>query len=294
MSDRYVPPSQRLLAWVSGQSGGERLVRIQRLTGGASAHVDRIVTTNRAVVLRRWPGQWGPGLVARESAALSTLDGAALPVAVPQLLGADPTGSATGESCLLMSAVQGHTDLRPGDIADYVGQLAVTLARIHNLPARLEFTDPYGVECDAGRDWIGDPTIARVANEAAVAAVGTPVEFVHADYQPMNVLWDRQSMISLVDWAFAGRGIRELDVGQCRLALATLFSVDAAEQFLRRYEREAGARLDKRADIRALLAYGPGWRDFLPRVVAGRIRLDMRGMNDRVATLLRQAIARLD
>lgn len=167
-------------------------------------------------------------------------------------------------------------------------------SRVHEVSAALEPTDSYGYEADVDRSWIGDPAVRQVVAEAAAAAIGTPVELVHAEYQPMNMLWEGRFMTGLVDWAFAGSGTRELDVGQRRLALTTLYSVNVAEEFRRCYEHEADLRLDGRADIRALLAYGPGWRDFLRRVVGRRRPVDMRGMNDRVATLIRKAVGQLE
>ncbi|MGI8867333.1 MAG: phosphotransferase family protein [Mycobacteriales bacterium] len=297
MSETYRPPAGRTLEWAGATLGGARIVRSRRLTGGLSAHIDRLTVESRGerydVVLRRWPpGEWGPGLVKRESAALTALAAARPPLSVPRLLAADATGEHTGASSLLMTAVAGRTELQAVDLDGYVAQLAVTLARVHDVPANLEPTDPYGFDEHANRSWIGDPVLAGTAIEAAAAADGTPA-FVHGDYQPLNVLWSGPRLSGLVDWAFAGRGVRELDVGHCRLALATLTSVGAAEDLLHRYKRETALRLDPRADLRALLTYGPGWRSFVTRVVAGRAPVDLPGMTDRVTELLRRAVGRL-
>lgn len=86
---------------------------------------------------------------------------------------------------------------------------------------------------------------------------------------------------------------REIDVGHCRLMLAALFSTDAAEDFLRMYEAEAGVRIDPRADIRALLDFGPSWATFIPQLVAGRAPTDPQGMPARVVNVLHAALRRL-
>ncbi|WP_426565053.1 hypothetical protein ACPPVT_02235 [Angustibacter sp. McL0619] len=58
------------------------------------------------------------------------------------------------------------------------------------------------------------------------------------------------------------------------------------------YERAAGVRVDRRADLRALLCFDLEWRRFIPRQVAGRARVDLAGMPDRVAATIRSALER--
>jgi aminoglycoside phosphotransferase (APT) family kinase protein len=130
---------------------------------------------------------------------------------------------------------------------------------------------------------------------AAAADLGDQQQpvLVHGDYQQLNVLWHGRRLSGVVDWTYAGTGRREIDVGHCRLALAALFSAESAETFLRMYEAEAGRRMDPRADIRALLTFGPSWLEFVPRQVAGRAPVDAGGMVGRVSSVLRAAAGRL-
>ncbi|MGH3487330.1 MAG: phosphotransferase family protein [Actinopolymorphaceae bacterium] len=307
MAATYRPPDGRVLHWVERALGANARIRTtSRLLGGLTADMDRLtVATDGSVfdvVLRRWSDQkWGPGLVEREAAGLEVLAHHDLPM--PRLLAADRSGEDAGEPSLLMSALPGEPLLQPPDLTDCVTRMADMLVRIHAVvPTGLAATDPHGVDEHTDHGWIRDPALANAAADAATeaAAVATaatavqrPHVFVHGDYQQLNVLWRDQHLSGVVDWTYAGGGPREIDVGHCRLALAVLFTADAAETFLRRYEASAGLRLDARADIRALLAFGPSWLEFVPRQVAGRAPIDAPGMTDRVETVLRAALARI-
>ena len=296
MPDSYLPPPQQAVRWVE-QALGARVLRISRLVGGLTADMDRLTVQGRTdepfdVVLRRWSAgaEWTIGLVDRESAGLSALADRDLPV--PRLLAYDATGEQAGVAGLLMSALPGEPVLRPPDLPDYLEQLATMLVRIHDVPAELEPTDPHPYHENA--DWIGDAALSRAALEAAAAAsLKEQQVLVHGDYQPFNALWRDQRLSGVVDWTFAGRGPRGLDVGHCRLNLAVLFSAEAAERFLDCYEAEAGLRVDPLVDIRSLLAFDLGWPQFIPLQVAGRAPVDGPGMAGRVAEVLRAAVARL-
>ena len=58
----------------------------------------------------------------------------------------------------------------------------------------------------------------------------------------------------------------------------------------RRTNVRAGVRVDRRADLRALLCFDLEWQDFIPHQVAGRAPLDVAGMPDRVAAAIREAL----
>ena len=46
-------------------------------------------------------------------------------------------------------------------------------------------------------------------------------------------------------------------------------------------------------DLHRLAGYDPEWQEFIPRQVAGRIRVDVAGMTSRVEEALASALARL-
>lgn len=91
-------------------------------------------------------------------------------------------------------------------------------------------------------------------------------------------------------WPNAATGNRGSDVGHCRLNVAALFDTQTADDYRVVYERAAGVRVDRRADLRALLCFDLEWQHFIPRQVAGRAPLDVAGMPGRVAAAVRSAL----
>jgi aminoglycoside phosphotransferase (APT) family kinase protein len=268
--------------------------------------MDRIAVDSpgglRHVVLRRWPGEdWTQGLVAREAAALGAVRGRGIPA--PELIAMDEDGIDTGARCTLTSALAGQPDLVPADLRSWLGQLATTQAAIHAVPG-LPPTRQDGGHDDGPRasppdryavryrplEWLADRGLRDAAREAASGPWVAQEVLVHGDYQHFNVLWQDGRLWGVVDWPHAGPGNRGSDVGHCRLNLAVLFDVTAAEDYLRLYERAAGARVDRRADLRALLCFDRDWEEFIPRQVAGRAPLDVAGMAGRVAAAVRASL----
>jgi len=194
-----------------------------------------------------------------------------------------------------MTRVPGQVFLAPSDPDRWLRQMAAVLARLHAVP----------IDAPPWRRW-RDPSTLRVpewsahpeAWERAIAlAVEPPPEptacFIHGDYQHFNMLWSRERLTGIVDWANALTGPPEIDVGHCRLNLAVLFSADWAERFRKAYEAEAGREVDPAWDIQSLLAYGAAWKQFIPVQVAGRIPVDAAHMDERVDTLAALVASRL-
>lgn len=63
---------------------------------------------------------------------------------------------------------------------------------------------------------------------------------VHIDYWPGNVLWDEAGICAVVDWEEAACGDPAIDVAYCRMNMAIKGQAQAADEFLRTYERETG------------------------------------------------------
>jgi aminoglycoside phosphotransferase (APT) family kinase protein len=277
-----------------------------RLPGGITADMDRITVESphglTEVVLRRWPAEdWAAGLVTREALALAAIRGHGVPA--PQLLAMDEDGTRTGVRCTLTSALTGQPDLTPADMQSWLGQLATTQASIHAVRAPSQVPseewggdgagalspDRYGVRYRA-LDWLTDRGLRDAAREAASGPLVREKVLVHGDYQHFNVLWREGRLTGVVDWPNAATGNRGSDVGHCRLNLAVLFDARTADDYLRMYERAAGVRVDRRADLRALLCFDLEWQRFIPRQVDGRAPLDLAGMPARVAAAIRSAL----
>jgi aminoglycoside phosphotransferase (APT) family kinase protein len=270
-----------------------RVTAVAHLRGGLTAAMDRIRVESPAartdVVLRRWPsGDLEDGLVAREAAALAAVSGCGVPV--PELLAMDEDGAETGVRCTLTSALPGHPELAPGNLRAWLGQLATAQAAIHaaaETPPTL-WVDWY--DADRPLDWLTDPGLREAAREAASGRLVEEAFLVHGDYQHFNALWCDGRLSGVVDWPNAATGNRGIDVGHCRLNLAVLFDATTAADYLATYERAAGVRVDRRADLRALLAFDLDWQQFVPLQVAGRATLDVAGMPARVAAAVRDAV----
>lgn len=294
----YVNPSPATLLWVASQCAAE-VVTTERLLGGITACMDLVVLragdgAARHVVLRRWenPGSWTDGMIEREAAALCAMEGQGVPA--PHLLATDPTGDAAGVRALLMTEQPGKVELAPADPEPWLAQLADTQARIHAVAQTLPTTNNGWFDPESDFGWIDDHGLRRAALAAADApASAAPPVLVHGDYQHFNVLWTGPQLSGIVDWTMAGIGPRGTDVGHCRLNLAVLYSADTADAYLRHYERAADVAVDATADLRALLCWGPDWKNFIPTQVAGRAPVDLDGMADRVVETIRRTVARL-
>lgn len=270
------------------------------MLGGITSSVHRLSirlpggTTTQVVLKRYTDPDWGGAReVSNEAGALTTV--AATSVPAPRLLGASSDGADTeGIPSLLMTRAPGRVWLAPNDLDAWIGQLARALPSLHAAGAQVGSKEP------RDRDARPVPASARRPDvwKAAARLIATEPSpgdrvFVHGDYQHFNVLWSRGRISALVDWSSAGIAHPDVDVGHCRLNLAVLYSAEVAERFRQAYESEAGRRVDPWWDIQQLLAYDDSWRDFIPVQVAGRTKVDVRGMTGRVEELLAMALARL-
>jgi aminoglycoside phosphotransferase (APT) family kinase protein len=294
VSREYAPPTQEILQWVAHHVHPRaRVTAVTPLLGGITADMDRVTVDSpvglKDVVLRRWPGEdWAEGLVTREASALAAVRGRGVPA--PQLLATDEDGAETGVRCTLTSALTGQPDLSPADMRSWLGQLATAQAAIHAVPDHPKTRWDGWYDDGQPLDWLADRGLRDAAREAASGPLIEEKVLVHGDYQHFNVLWCDGRLSGVVDWPNAATGNRGSDVGHCRLNLAVLFDTRTARDYLVMYERAAGVRVDRRADLRALLCFDLGWQRFIPRQVAGRAPLDLAGMPGRVAAAIRSAL----
>lgn len=294
MPGAYQPPTQEILQWAAHHVHPRgRVASVARLPGGITADMDRVTVDSptglRDVVLRRWTGEaQARGLVAREVSALAAVGGHGVPA--PLLLAQDEEGAETGVPCTLTSALPGQPDLAPADLPSWLGQLAATQAAIHAVPDHPQTRWEGWFRGDRPLEWLDDRGLRDAAREAASGPLVEERVLVHGDYQHFNVLWRDGRLTGVVDWPNAATGNRGSDVGHCRLNLAVLFDSGAAADYLVSYERAADVRVDRRADLRALLCFDLDWQRFIPLQVAGRAPLDVAGMPTRVAATVRAAV----
>lgn len=276
-----------MLGWLEGVVGkGARIVHCEPLQGGITASVDLVVLDHRGrsvelVLKRSTRGQAAEPRRAteREVEVLELLKTAG--VAAPRLVAAN-------DSALLMTRLPGQVWLTPTDRRSWLGQMASTLAQLHEvqppggMPARELEMRPVRTPLDSRRPGVWQHVVELLERPAPVGG-----GLLHGDYQHFNLLWHREQLSGVVDWTWAGIGHPDRDVGHCCLNLAVLFAPDWAKDFVAAYEAEAGRVTDAWWRAFQLSRFGGDtWQEFIPVQVAGRAPVDASGMTARVEDVL--------
>jgi aminoglycoside phosphotransferase (APT) family kinase protein len=236
-------------AWVQSASGAP-VVRAAPLTGGYSSrmlaleHADGRSTVLRQLLLEPWRTH-ARGLLERESTVQRQLVASPVPVPVP--LAVDPTGEVAGDPSLLMTRLPGRIDLCRSD-GTTLAALASTLLAIHRVvpePGRWPrdyqswaFESKRNIPPWSGDDGLYDEAFARLAEPPPAYERS----FLHRDFQPGNVLWDRGRVSGVVDWVETSTGPADLDVAHCASNLATLHGAQAGAAFVEAYDAAGGER----------------------------------------------------
>lgn len=190
-------------------------------------------------------------------------DGGRSPAAV------DPTGESVGVPAVLMTRVAGRVAWDPrGGVDRWLRRLADTLPPVHAVVVRSEGVGRYfNYEQDsyAPPQWAANPAVW----ERAVDIFHGPILeddrcFVHRDFHPGNVLWQRGRVTSVVDWQSACTGPPSVDIGHCRANLLG-YAPELADVFTRHAEEALGITFHPWADIAALIGMLDGLRRTPPR-----------------------------
>lgn len=189
--------------------------------------------------------QQNPNVAADEFRVLQLTHAAGLATPAPVYL--DATDPLFPSPSLVLEYAEGKTDLKPGDSAEYVMQMARELARIHRMDT-------------AGRDL---SFLLRVEDDCA-SAIGKPPEspgvtagereliemlapcwplprnnapvVLHGDYWPGNTLWQDGRLTAVIDWEDTRRGDPLFDVSNARFEILMLFGAEIMDLFTRHYE----------------------------------------------------------
>ena len=189
--------------------------------------------------------QQNPNVAADEFRVLQLTHAARLATPAPVYL--DATDPLFPSPSLVLEYAEGKTDLKPGDSAEYVTQMARELARIHRMDT-------------AGRDLF---FLLRVEDDCA-SAIGKPPEspgvtagereliemlapcwplprnnapvVLHGDYWPGNTLWQDGRLTAVIDWEDTRRGDPLFDVSNARFEILMLFGAEIMDLFTRHYE----------------------------------------------------------
>jgi aminoglycoside phosphotransferase (APT) family kinase protein len=213
---------------------------------------------------------------------------------------ADPSGEAVGDPALLMTLLAGEPDLDPLDPDSWLVQAARTLATIHEADIGGR---PYESWLQGGPEGVMGRSRNRGLWMEAFHVMerpppsGSAQGFMHRDYNPLNLLWQRGRLSGVVDWVEACSGPQDVDVGHMAANLAALYSADLADRFRLAYEAEAGRPVDPWWELHARLSFLPVTDEdvrALDRQVAGRLELDRTGLMDRLDDHLQAILGRLE
>lgn len=239
-----------------------------------------------------------PDLALHEASNLEQARAVELPT--PELIAFDEHGDECGVPTTLTTFLPGSVELQPEDFAGWLRGLADTAVRVHEVEAedyRWRFYHYLDVSSLEPPRWSSVPELWEQAIETAKGRwPQTRFCFIHRDYHPNNVLWQRERVSGLVDWVNACRGPAGFDVAWCRQNLVQLYGVAAADQFLEDYCALAASRFDYHPfwDLLAATEFlpgppgvYPGWLDF------GVRHLDAEIIRQRADEYLISIMARL-
>lgn len=282
-------PTPESLVWIEAVTGCKvDRENIRKMQGGTSSLVFEIPFMNESrqepLILRLFhKKEWlvmEPDLAKHECQSLRAAAFSNVPT--PECVAFDETGEKCAMPAVLMSKLPGETILQSADENHTMDRLAKALAEIHQMEAE-DLEHEYFSYNDALR--LEKPLWSKFPDDwmrayFIVAGVRPPVQyrFIHRDYHPANVLWENGEISGVVDWVNACRGPIGVDIGHCRVNLAQINGVAAADNFLEAYERYAGEAFQ----------YDPYWDllsltdalDGPPTVYGGWTALGLKGLSD--------------
>ena len=173
-------------------------------------------------------------------------------VPVPEPVFLDETGEVLGVPGVVSRFVQGAQVADPKDPEKWAEDLARQLVQIHSIrPGEREkrflfdgnhqtlyFTRDENPKLIAGHPLSSD--IFDAVRKLQSKLVPAPPVLVHLDYWHGNVLWRHGRISAVLDWDFAGYGDPGIDVAYFRMNMHLRGIKEAADCFLKAYERQSG------------------------------------------------------
>lgn len=218
---------------------------VARLSGGVSADVYRLELnlvdgSSTSLVLRAHGASYTGQPVNLEYQLLQALYQHGLPVPEPLL--ADTSGKLLAEPFLVLTYVDGTSDIPTATDSDYIEAMADMLANIHSvpitsLPVLPERIDPLSEVLDylpKTHEWLDLRAYLRSLSDTRY--LKSP-KLLHGDFWPMNILWHEDAIAAVLDWEDASFGDPLSDVACCTLELRYKFGKDRAQRFIQAYAR---------------------------------------------------------
>ena len=285
------PPSAEALRWVADCVGTSAAIEsVTPLVGATSSslHAVRLRHGGGVVelVLRRFvDAEWlalEPDLALHEASNL--LKAARAEIPTPELVAFAEDGAKCGFPATLTTLLHGRVELSPSSLEDWTYRLAEPLICIHAVEAE---DYAWGYYPYINLPSLGPPEWSAHTEhwEKAIEIVRGPMplareRFIHRDYHPSNVLWNEGRVSGVIDWVNSCRGAAGFDTAWCRLNLAQLYGVAAADMFLDAYRSLAGAGFEYHPywDLIAIVEILPG----PPGVYEGWPAFGVNHLNDEI------------
>ena len=283
--------TDRTIKWVVESIDRSATVQaIHQLKGATSSTLHSISLlinqVKKTFVLRQFDNKkWlkdEPDVALHEASSLLHATQNGLPT--PLLIAYDETGKACGLPAVLMSHLEGNVNLHPQNMDLWLDELAKTLVQIHAVSAkdfRWDYYSYMDVKAFEVPSWSNSPELWKVViDKMKQPSPQAKRCFIHRDYHPANVLWNKNKVCGVVDWVNACIGPAGIDVGHCRVNLAMLFDVATADQFLLAYKKLSGSSFhyDVYWDLLSLI-------DMLeepPKVYRGWTDFGVMGLSDQL------------
>ncbi len=221
------------------------LVSTKRLTGGVSADVFQLdlqfADGEPCAVVLRIHGESHSGHPAKvEYQLLQALHENDLPVPTPLLV--DVSGAIIPEPFLVMSFIEGSTEIPEPQMFEYIDSMAAMLVRIHSaptknlpgLPLRLDPLPEVFEFLPEGDEWTELHGYLQSRNKQPYT---DEPQLLHGDYWPENLLWQDGAVAAVLDWEDAAVGDPLSDVAACRVELRYKFGVPGMQRFTETYAK---------------------------------------------------------
>lgn len=200
----------------------------------------------------------GEPLTTRESEIQRML--ATTDVPAPRSLALDATGARCGHPAHLMSLLPGTIEPERKDDAS-LARVAALLASIHAITPKIDVRSYQSWAWEAKfvvPDWASDTDLWE---DAFALLRGEPPtyepRFIHRDFQPRNVLWDRGEITGIVDWVETSIGPAWLDVAHCATNIALAHGSEVADRFADAYVATTGRPPQPYFDVMDVVGFLP-------------------------------------
>ncbi|HEX6393736.1 MAG TPA: phosphotransferase [Acidimicrobiales bacterium] len=257
-------PPDLTLAWLLGALDVAEVVNIEPMRGSSTSELHRVTVRSAGdaqmrVVVRRYVLAdvlaESLDIVSHEVKALRLAASAAVPT--PTVLAADAPGEQADVPTVIMSWLEGRPRWESKDrrrfLIDLVdAMIAVSAVKVPSDVSVRPISGYTQNSYDPPR-WATRPVVWRRAVE--IFHGPTPITdlcFVHRDFHPGNVLWNRSQLTGLVDWQSACIGPSSIEPGHCRLNML-YYDPDMAEELRTIWEQRAQRIYDPWADVIAIV-----------------------------------------